>query len=88
MFVCVEVVDGSRLKKQQGRVSEAEPWSGEVEECKAQSTAEPFVLGGGVGGVKMTRIKGNKANVPFSVLDDERFSSQEDKNSMLLQRER
>lgn len=38
MFGCVEVVDGSRLKKQQGRVSEAEPWGDEVEERKAQYT--------------------------------------------------
>lgn len=45
-----------------------------------------FLVGGEV--VKMTRIKGNKANVPFSVLDGERFSSQEDKNNTLLQRER
>lgn len=43
MFGCVEVVDGSRLKEQQGRVSEVEPWGDEVEECKAQYTQQrPF----------------------------------------------
>jgi hypothetical protein len=36
--------------------------------------------------VKVIRIKENKANVPFSVLDGERFSSQEDKNNMLLRK--
>ena len=34
----------------------------------------------------MIRIKENKANVPFSVLDGERFSSQEDKNNLLLRK--
>lgn len=45
-------------------------------------TAEPFEGEK----VKVIRIKENKANVPFSVLDGERFSSQEDKNNMLLQK--
>lgn len=45
MFVCVEVGDGSRLKKQQGRVSEAEPWGDEVEECKAQYTQQSPLRG-------------------------------------------
>lgn len=40
MFGCVEVVDGSRLKEQQGRVSEVEPWGDEVEECKARYTQQ------------------------------------------------
>lgn len=47
-------------------------------------TAEPFEGEK----VRVIRIKENKANVPFSVLDGERFSSQEDKNNMLLRKER
>lgn len=33
--VCVEMVDASRLKKQQGRDSEAETRRNEVEDCTA-----------------------------------------------------